>query len=279
MVPKSIPTCLAPMALIALLFAAPAQAQQPCAAGPAPAAAANAASLTTIAWAPFGRAETGWETYAPAIARKIATTCAPATPRFAAQLAKWQAAHRLPPTGLVDAPTFEAISKQIQSRRPYVALRAGGTCPAAPEPDRLTVARPVEGYLGKRIVVRPAALAAYRRMVAAARFAVPGLRSDARWLSIFSGFRDPAADAARCATEGNCQGITRAKCSAHRTGLAFDLYVGESPGFGPDNTADGNRRVMVKTSAYKWLLANAGKFGFVNYPFEPWHWEWTGEQP
>jgi zinc D-Ala-D-Ala carboxypeptidase len=21
------------------------------------------------------------------------------------------------------------------------------------------------------------------------------------------------------------------------------------------------------------------RFGFVNYPFEPWHWEWTGEPP
>jgi hypothetical protein len=24
------------------------------------------------------------------------------------------------------------------------------------------------------------------------------------------------------------------------------------------------------------MVANAARFGFVNYPFEPWHWEWTG---
>ncbi len=34
---------------------------------------------------------------------------------------------------------------------------------------------------------------------------------------------------------------------------------------------------MVQTPAYRWLLANARRFGFVNYVFEPWHWEWTGE--
>ena len=24
-------------------------------------------------------------------------------------------------------------------------------------------------------------------------------------------------------------------------------------------------------------MVNAGQFGFVNYAYEPWHWEWTGE--
>ena len=36
---------------------------------------------------------------------------------------------------------------------------------------------------------------------------------------------------------------------------------------------------MVAAPAYRWLVANADRFGFVNYPFEPWHWEWTGEPP
>ena len=39
------------------------------------------------------------------------------------------------------------------------------------------------------------------------------------------------------------------------------------------------RLYMTKTPTYRWLVANAGRFGFVNYPFEPWHWEWTGERP
>jgi zinc D-Ala-D-Ala carboxypeptidase len=57
------------------------------------------------------------------------------------------------------------------------------------------------------------------------------------------------------------------------------MYVGQAPGFGPDSTADPNRLFMTRTATYRWLLANAHRFGFVNYPFEPWHWEWTGEPP
>jgi LAS superfamily LD-carboxypeptidase LdcB len=55
--------------------------------------------------------------------------------------------------------------------------------------------------------------------------------------------------------------------------------VGQAPGFGPDSSADPNRLAMTHGAAYRWLLANAGRFGFLNYPFEPWHWEWTGEAP
>ena len=25
----------------------------------------------------------------------------------------------------------------------------------------------------------------------------------------------------------------------------------------------------------RWLVANGHRFGFHNYPFEPWHWEWA----
>ena len=250
-----------------------------CQSGPSLAAIGNTASLHTLIWSPFGRPELGWEVYVPVLQHEIATTCDPATPGFAAALAKWQGAHHLPATGIVDEPSFAAFNKAWQARRPYVALRNGGTCPPPPSPDRLAAPKPSEAYVGKPILLRATALAAYRRMAAAARTAVPGLKADPRWLTIFSGFRDPAADAARCATEGNCQGVTRAQCSAHRTGLAMDIYVGEAPGFGPDSSADPNRRAMVRTPLYAWLLANAGRFGFVNYVFEPWHWEWTGEAP
>ena len=246
-----------------------------CATGSGTAAVINTATLRTLIWAPFGRVETGWETYAPRIAAEVRTRCAAPTPGFAAALARWQVAHRLKPTGTVDAQSFAALNLSWQARRPYVALRARGTCP--PPPATLAMAARAEGYLGKPIQLRPGALAAYRRLAAAARRDVPALGQDARWLSIFSGYRDPASDAARCAVEHNCQGIARARCSAHRTGLAMDLYVGETPGFGPDSSADANRRAMTKTAAYVWLLANAARFGFVNYAFEPWHWEWTGE--
>ena len=59
-------------------------------------------------------------------------------------------------------------------------------------------------------------------------------------------------------------------------GRAMDLYVGQAPGYGPDSTADPNRLVMSKSPAYRWLVANAHRYGFVPYAFEPWHWEWIG---
>jgi LAS superfamily LD-carboxypeptidase LdcB len=163
-------------------------------------------------------------------------------------------------------------------RRPFVRLSAQGVCPNAPPASSLAQATPAEGYAGKAIQLRPGALAAYRRLAAAAR-ADPAIAADPRNLTIFSGFRSPAADAERCAREKNCSGVVRASCSAHRTGLAMDLYVGQAPGFGPDSSADPNRRFMSRTPAYRWLVANADRFGFVPYPFEPWHWEWTGEAP
>jgi LAS superfamily LD-carboxypeptidase LdcB len=160
-----------------------------------------------------------------------------------------------------------------------VRLSAQGVCPNPPPATALAQATPAEGYAGKAIQLRPRALAAYRQMAAAARRADPAIVADPRNLTIFSGFRSPAADAARCAAEKNCGGVVRAACSAHRTGLAMDLYVGQAPGLGPDSSADPNRRFMSQTPAYRWLVANADRFGFVPYPFEPWHWEWTGEAP
>ena len=265
------------LALTLLSVAGPARAASDCNAadiGSAAGAVANSLSLGTLVWSPFGRLERGWEVYAPRIAAEIQTRCPAASPGFAAAFARWQRGRRLFPTGVVDAQSFAAMTALWQARRPYVAVRARGTCP--PPPPVVLAAR---GYLGKTIKLRPKALGAYRAMTDAARRDLPEMRRDPRWLSIFSGFRDPASDAARCARDGNCNGIARAKCSAHRTGLAMDLYVGEAPGYGPDSSKDPSRLAMSRTPAYRWLLANAARFGFVNYAFEPWHWEWTGEAP
>jgi LAS superfamily LD-carboxypeptidase LdcB len=116
-------------------------------------------------------------------------------------------------------------------------------------------------------------------MVATARAEAPEIAADPDLLKIFSGYRSPTYDAARCAAQNNCNGRERATCSPHRTGLAMDLYLGHAPGFSADASADANRLYLTQAPAYRWLLANADRFGFVNYPFEPWHWEWTGEAP
>ena len=243
------------------------------------AALANAASVQTAAWSVMGRLETGWEIYAPLTAREIGAACGPETEGFAAALAAWQGSGRLPATGIMDAATLKALNLVWLRRRPFVAASVHGACPAPPPAFRLALATPAEGYGAKPIRLRSAALAAYRRMAAAARAALPGLAGDSQRLTIFSGYRDPAADAARCAKDGDCGTAARANCSAHRTGLALDLYLGAAPGYRPESSADANRLFQARTAAYHWLVANAARFGFVPYPFEPWHWEWTGEAP
>lgn len=241
------------------------------------AASANAASVRTLAWAPFGRPETGWDIYAPLIQNEILTTCPADSEGFAAALADWQEAHGRNGDGVLTEALFLAFKGEAQARRAFVRFTSLGQCPDTP--DLIMAARIDEGYGGKQIWLRPGAMAAYRQMVAAARAEVPEIAADSRNLTIFSGYRSPSTDAARCTAEGNCDGVVRARCSAHRTGLAVDIYVGQAEGYGPDSTADPNRLAMTRTPTYRWLLANARRFGFVNYAFEPWHWEWTGEPP
>jgi hypothetical protein len=243
----------------------------------AAAAAQNAQSLGAAAWSVFHRPEFGWEVYAPLTAREIGTPCPPGAEGFAAALAIWQRGRRLPSTGVMDQATLQALADTWEARRPFVAASAHGACPA--KPSVLALAATDEGYGGQPVQLRPGALAAYRRMVAAARAEEPTLAADRRLLTIFSGYRDPAADAARCAAQMNCDTVVRANCSAHRTGLAMDLYLGAAPGYPPESSADPNRLYQSRSRAYRWLVAHAGAFGFVNYPFEPWHWEWTGEAP
>lgn len=241
------------------------------------AAERNAHTVGAIDWAPFGRREIGWRTYWPLVAHEIGSGCGPATPAFAQAMAAWQQARGHRPDGVLTTGQFQEMKISWHSRRPYVALRASGVCPEPPNASTLAVADESESYGGKRIEVGAATLAAYRRMVAAARQEVPGLKDHPEMLDIFSGYRSPAYDAARCARDGNCQGITRAKCSVHRTGTALDLVVGNAPGHSVDSSADPNRLHMAQTPAYQWLVANAHRFGFVNYAFEPWHWEWVGQ--
>lgn len=247
-----------------------------CDGGLGDAAATNAHSLETLHWSPLGRFETGWETYEPLIAQEIATGCAAASPGFATALASWQTKHDRPATGVMDPATFTLMKELWQERRPFVAL-SHTTCPAPPDESKLAAVPPDESYDGKHIQLLPGALAGYRKMVAAARAQLLAANADPKLLTIFSGYRSPDYDAARCALQKNCQGLVRAACSAHRTGLAMDIYVGAAPGFGPDSSADANRLYLSRQQIYRWLVYNAWRFGFVNYLFEPWHWEWAGE--
>ena len=242
---------------------------------PAGAAAVNAASLSSLAWTPFGKPEAGWEIYAPRIAAEIGTTCGPGSNGFAAALARWQGAHGQRQTGVLDSEVFAAMLVRWHLARPFVRVNREGMCPGAPPEAQLALAKPEESYGGKEIRLRPGALEAYRRMADDARAAGVLAKPDA--LRIFSGFRAPDADAQRCARDRNCQGLTRTICSAHRTGLAVDVVIDSARGFGPDSSADANRLAMARSPLYRWMVVNGQRFGFVNYAYEPWHWEWTGE--
>lgn len=237
---------------------------------------ANQASLYSLAWSPFGKAETGWATYVPLISQEIGARCPADTAGFAAKLAQWQAQQGLPADGVVKPADFDRLRDTLALRRPFVQLTAKGVCPAAPDEATLASANPDEAYGGKTVRLRPGALAAYRKMVAAARSAGVGTHPPA--LQLISGYRGPAEETLRCA-DGGCDKLAQANCSAHRTGLALDLYLAPAPGADPTSTDDANRRHMAVTTEYRWLVANAHRFGFLPYAYEPWHWEWTGEPP
>ncbi|WP_313005306.1 D-alanyl-D-alanine carboxypeptidase family protein, partial [Brevundimonas sp.] len=234
--------------------------------------------LYTLEWSPFGSAEWGWETYTPLIQREIGSPCDPASAGFAEALAGFQARYGLMATGQFDQPTFQVFRGLWQERRPFVMARVRGECPDPPPISMLAYLSPQEEHAERMTrLLRRDVLDAYRRMVAAARAEAPAIAADPELMQIFSGFRDPEADAARCAAQGNCDGLRRAACSPHRTGTAIDIHVGHVAGMGVDSTDPMSRRHMAQGPAYRWLVANASRFGFTPYVFEPWHWEWTGD--
>ncbi len=111
------------------------------------------------------------------------------------------------------------------------------------------------GALAERLGhgMRPDVAAAFDRMAAAASSA--GVT-----LAINSGFRSDAEQAALFAANPDPRMVARPGTSLHRCGTELDL--------GP-------------SSAYGWLAANAGRFGFVQrYSWEAWHYGFTaGPEP
>ena len=240
---------------------------------------ANTESLGDLAWSLSGRDALGWEIYAPLAQREVATACPPDSQGFALALSRWQAAHGLSASGRMDATSFETMWVAMLVRRPFVrAMRFG--CPAPLAASELELAQPDETFARQTtIMAGRQALQAYRTLLAAARANAPAIRTDPQALTIISAFRAPQLDGSDCPLGQVCSNLTRANCSAHQTGTAMDLYLGAAPGRGPADSDDSNRLYQAASPAYIWLVRNAARFGFAPYPFEPWHWEWTGEAP
>jgi energy-coupling factor transporter ATP-binding protein EcfA2 len=121
---------------------------------------------------------------------------------------------------------------------------------------------------------------AYKKMVLAAAKELKGilnvtpkgdLAPDEKFFKIVSAFRSREYQAVLRKKEPNAGRAALAMNSPHSSGFALDIYVGGKP----VSTKDDNRLIQVQTPAYKWLVKNASKFGFYNYFYEPWHWEYV----
>ena len=150
-----------------------------CQTAPAFAAAsgANAATSTNAPWSVFGRPENGWQIYVPWIAHDLGVACPPdfaglrggagglaarawAWPRAA----QWTRRRCAPST----SPGWRAGRSWLRA--------ATASAPARRRRPAWSRSRPPKAISASRSRLRPGTLAAYRRMVAAARAEEPGDR-------------------------------------------------------------------------------------------------------
>lgn len=240
------------------------------------AAGRNSGLGRSLSWAFAGKAQTGWQIYVPLISHTIDTSSHPDSPQFAAALSIWQGKNGLMSDGVLDSDTLQSFVRHWQSQR----LGRSGS----PGEDRLLAAPITDFYDSTRdadlLHLERETYAAYKQMLAAAakdlgesiRFTKSGELADGeKLLRIVSAYRSPAYQAALRRREPNAGRGALAKFSTHATGHALDLYVGGEP----VSTKDPNRLLQVESPAYKWLVKNANRFGFYNYFYEPWHWEYV----
>lgn len=89
------------------------------------------------------------------------------------------------------------------------------------------------------------------------------------------GFRTQQQQIALRTTNG-CPDVWTAPASSCRVPTAIPGHSLHELALAVDMTS-ARKTVSSRTSpAYKWLAANAGRYGFVNLPSEPWHWSITG---
>jgi D-alanyl-D-alanine carboxypeptidase len=77
-------------------------------------------------------------------------------------------------------------------------------------------------------------------------------------------------------TRNGCPDVWAAPASSCRVPTAIPGRSLHELGLAVDLTAGGKSISSRKSAAFVWLAANAGRYGFVNLPSEPWHWSITG---
>jgi uncharacterized protein YcbK (DUF882 family) len=240
----------------------------------APAAEQNRVYKDSLRWTFGGKQQRGWAIYVPLIQRLIGTDDDPASEGFAASLARWQKGAGLGASGVLDEATLMRMVSTWQAQR--LKNRT------YPQPDQLVTAPATEFWDASRAdelrQVERQTYAAYKRMLAAAiadaslQLASQGgeLAVSEKYLKIISAFRSREYQDRLRKLEPGAGRAALAVNSPHFTGRALDLYVGGEPTI----TKDPNRALQVQTRAYRWLVRNAGRFGFCPYFYEPWHWEY-----
>jgi D-alanyl-D-alanine carboxypeptidase len=153
------------------------------------------------------------------------------------------------------------------------ALIEARSLPLCPEAEELEIVE--TGDDGREHRLTPAAAAAWRRMKEAAA-------ADGVVITLASAFRsiDRQVEIVRekLAKGATIEAILSASAppgySEHHTGRAIDITTDGVPPFEVEFEA---------TAAFRWLSANAARFGFVlsfppgnaqGYQYEPWHWRY-----
>lgn len=239
------------------------------------AALSNADLKNSLEWSFGNKIQNGWYLYVPLIQHTIKSEDAPDSIKFAFALSKWQTKNAIEPNGILNEKTMNAFVKYWQSRRMPKIFEADETklfhAPIADfyDPTRDT----------KLLYLEKETYDAYKKMVAAAakdlklKIEKGTLVGADNFLKIISAHRSAAYQEQLRKKEPDAGRAQLAFKSPHFTGRALDIYVGGEP----VTTKDPNRAVQIETKAYKWLVKNAGKFGFYNYFYEPWHWEYVPE--
>jgi D-alanyl-D-alanine carboxypeptidase len=237
----------------------------------------NAGLRNSLAWSFGGKQQQGWSLYTPLIANLTGADANAAENEFAMRLSSWQRQNGIESNGVLDGDTWSRMIAAFQSQRmKNHSAPAPGELVTIPTSDCYDPARPEELRRAESETY-----AAYKRMIAAAAadpslgLQVTGkdqLAAGEKFLKVVSAFRSPQYQDQLRKQSPNSGRAGLAVNSPHSTGRALDLYVGGDP----VNTKDDNRALQTRTSAYRWLVKNAGRFGFRPYFYEPWHWEYVG---